>query len=192
MTSTLTNLVRSLMGVAVRRRCSVQVGRESQVDWWRLRSLRGGRLEIGDSSIIHCKINFDEPHGRVSIGSRTYIGASHIVCHTAINIGSDVLISWGVTIVDHDSHSVFWPERAQDVSRWLRGEKSWQHVPVAPVTVSDKAWIGFGATVLKGVVIGEGAVVGAGSVVTRGVAPYTLVAGNPARIVREITTPKSL
>jgi galactoside O-acetyltransferase len=53
--------------------------------------------------------------------------------------------------------------------------------------IQDKVWIGFGASILKGVTVGEGAVIGAQAVVTRDVAPYTVVAGNPARIIRHIT-----
>lgn len=57
---------------------------------------------------------------------------------------------------------------------------------IAPVKISDKVWIGFNSIILKGVTIGEGAVVGAGSVVTKDVPAWTVVAGNPARIIREI------
>ena len=52
---------------------------------------------------------------------------------------------------------------------------------------NSKVWIGFNAIILKGVTIGEGAVVGAGSVVTKDVLPWTVVAGNPARLIREIS-----
>ncbi len=53
------------------------------------------------------------------------------------------------------------------------------------VTISSRAWIGYGALVLPGVKIGEGAVVGAGAVVTKDVAPHMIVAGNPARVIGE-------
>ncbi len=53
-----------------------------------------------------------------------------------------------------------------------------------PIRIGNGAWIGAKAIILKGVTIGEGAIVGAGSVVTRDVAPYTIVAGNPARFIR--------
>jgi galactoside O-acetyltransferase len=56
-----------------------------------------------------------------------------------------------------------------------------------PVKIEDKVWIGFNSIILKGVTVGEGAIVGAGSVVTKDVPPYTIVAGNPARIIRELT-----
>jgi acetyltransferase-like isoleucine patch superfamily enzyme len=52
-----------------------------------------------------------------------------------------------------------------------------------PIYIGNDAWIGFNATILSGVTIGDGAVVGAGSVVCDNVAPYTIVAGNPARII---------
>jgi acetyltransferase-like isoleucine patch superfamily enzyme len=56
-----------------------------------------------------------------------------------------------------------------------------------PVTIKDGAWINFGAIVLKGVTIGEGAVVAAGAVVTKDVPANTVVAGNPARVVKALS-----
>ena len=54
-----------------------------------------------------------------------------------------------------------------------------------PVTVGDRAWISFRATILPGITIGEGAVVAAGAVVTKDVPPYTMVAGVPAKVIAE-------
>lgn len=162
----------------------VQVGANTQVAYWRLRG-RNGNLRIGCDGVIHCRVDFDHPSGSVLIGDRCYIGASHLVCHTGIEIGNDVIISWGVTIVDHNSHALDWHGRAQDVARWKQGQKDWREVKVAPVFIGSKVWIGFGAAILKGVQIGEGAVIGAHAVVTRNVPAYAVVAGNPARIVQQ-------
>lgn len=164
----------------------VQVGAGSVVRWGRLHTHRKGQVRIGVRSMVLCRVDFDGPSGRVHIGDRCYLGASHLVCHTSITIGDDVIMSWGVTVVDHDSHSPNWSERASDVSDWMKGRKNWEHVKVAPVVIGDKAWIGFGASILKGVAVGEAAVVAARSVVTRDVPPHCVVAGNPARVVRHL------
>ena len=58
----------------------------------------------------------------------------------------------------------------------------------APVRIEDDAWIAAGSIILRGTTIGRGAIVGAGSVVTRDVAPMTVVAGNPARMIRRLDT----
>ena len=178
--------VNALLGAVVRRGKSIDIGSDTLVNWVALKAAGGGSIRIGNRSIIHCRIDFDSPAGRVVVGDRCYIGASHLVCHTGISMGDDVIISWGVTIVDHDSHALDWAIRLHDVTDWACGDKNWDSVAIAPVTIGSRSWIGFGASILKGVTLGEGAVVGAKAVVTRDVAPYTVVAGNPARVVRRL------
>lgn len=143
-------------------------------------------VRVGSGSIVHAAVAFDRDRGLVAIGDRTFVGKSTIVCAANVDIGSDVLISWGVSIVDHDSHSPDFSMRRHDVELWWDGRKSWTHVEIRPVKILDKSWIGFGATILKGVTVGVGAVVAAKSVVTRDVPPWTIVAGNPARVVRSL------
>ena len=64
--------------------------------------------------------------------------------------------------------------------------KDWSVVRTKPIRICDKVWIGMNAIILKGVTIGEGSVDAAGSVVTKDVSPWTVVAGNPARVVKYI------
>ena len=168
------------------RRRGVMVASKCRVAWHRIRFAPDAQLAIGNGSIVEAAIRFDRPGATVRIGERTYIGASDLICAEAIEIGDDVLVSWGCTIVDHDSHSLAWQQRRRDVTDWFDGKKDWAGVERSEVRIGNKAWIGFNATILKGVRIGEGAVVGAGSVVTHDVPPYTVVAGNPARTVREL------
>lgn len=144
-------------------------------------------LKIGNKSIVECAIIFDKDNSSISIGDRTFIGAgTKVISYKNIDIGSDVLISWGCTIIDTNSHSIYWEERKNDVIDWYDGKKDWSNVEISPIKICDKVWIGFNSIILKGVTVGEGAIIGAGSIVTKDVEPYTIVAGNPAKFIRKV------
>jgi galactoside O-acetyltransferase len=155
------------------------------------------RVTFGRNSVLSCRIILERKTGSVTVGNDSYIGGSQIICAHQIDIGSNVLISWGCTIVDHDSHSLNWLDRAEDVRKWREGLlsgglekaselKNWDVVEMAPIKIEDKVWLGMNVTVLKGVTIGEGSVVAACSIVTKDVPPWTLVAGNPARVIKNL------
>ena len=182
--SLLTRLVDQYCRFRLRTRCRLDIGDNSTVQFRRIVAKRGCQMRVGSFSIVEGNVLFDRENSRVSIGDRSFIGAAAIVCAGQIEIGNDVLVAWGCTIVDHNSHSTRWALRKNDVLAWRSGEKDWGSVLIKPVKICDKAWIGFNAIVLKGVTIGEGAIVGAGSVVTSDVPPYAVVAGNPAQTVR--------
>lgn len=177
----------SILGWKSRFSSAVKIGRGSSIAWRRIRNVRGNSLLIGENSIVHADISFEKAGGEIRIGNRCFVGRSHLVCYRSLVIGDDVIMSWGVTIVDHDSHSINWRERRDDVVDWAKGQKNWKHVAHASVVVKDKAWIGFNVSILKGVTIGEGAVIGACSVVTRDIPQYSLAVGNPAKVVRSLT-----
>lgn len=164
------------------------VAKSARINLFKIQWIEGCELSVGENSIVSAQIFFEKKGARVSIGSSAFIGASKLVAAEGIEIGDDVLISWGVTIVDHDSHSTDWSKRAVDVANWYNGKKLWDHVNVKPVRIGNRAWLGFDVKILKGVTIGEGAIVGAGSVVRQDVEPYTVVAGNPAVLVRRLPT----
>lgn len=149
---------------------------------------------IGNDSVVSGNFVFERETGQISVGDRTFIGGGTFICIDKIHVGNDVLISWGCTIIDNDAHSLSWKNRANDVRDWKKGleenqvgaHKNWADIKQLPVTIHDKAWIGFNSIILKGVTIGEGAIIGAGSVVTKDVPPWTIAAGNPARIIRRL------
>ena len=152
-------------------------------------------LSIGEKCIVNAMITFESGSGLVKIGDRAYIGqGSSIISRNSVTIGNDVTVAWGVTIYDHNSHSFDWSQRARVVEHFYHkyGTEScfadidWDGVSSAPIVIEDRVWIGFDAVILKGVTIGEGAVVGARSVVSRNVEPYTVVAGNPAVLIRRL------
>lgn len=171
---------------SIQKKCVLNVSKHAQVSYRCFRHRPPSQLTIGEGSICMGQIISDRVGSVVVIGKNTFIGNSKLICAQRIEIGDDVLISWGCTIVDHDSHSLVWEQRMNDVHDTFQGRKDWSHVRISPVTISNRVWIGFDVSILRGVNIGEGAVVGACSVVTKDVAPNTVVAGNPARLIREI------
>lgn len=164
----------------------VDVGSKTTISPRTLRGFLGKQFSVGSKSILHCNVSFDRKTARIKIGDRCYIGKSHLVSAESIEIGNDVVISWGVTIVDHNSHSIEWEQRKEDIENWHIGKKDWSNVTIAPVRIEDRVWIGFNAIILKGVTLGEGCVVGAGSVVTKSVPAGFAVAGNPAAVVKQL------
>lgn len=125
------------------------------------------------------------PEGYIEIGDNSYISNAALVCNGSIQIGRQVYVAGGVTITDSDFHPIDPLERIADtVALSLAGDR--QRRPpfaVLPVVIGDQVWIGFNATILKGVSIGEGAIVAPGAVVTKDVPAGGEVAGNPARPV---------
>ncbi len=151
----------------------------------RIPYIRGpGQITIGKNARISGKIGIAfSRHGRdpaLHIGDRVFIGhQSSFAIAESIRIGDDCLIANGVQIADNDGHPLDAKERL------LR--KPVPAEAVRPVEIGKNVWIGARARILKGVKIGDNAVIGAESVVTKDVAPDTLVAGNPARIIRTIS-----
>lgn len=133
-----------------------------------------GEISCGDRVFLHrhVKLSAYGANGgkaRITIGNNSYIGdRTEIHAGSLVQIGNGCDISWDCNILDRDYHKL-----GSDTET------------VRPVIISDNVWIGCGATVLKGVNIGEGAVVAAGAVVTKDVPPRALVAGNPAKVIKE-------
>lgn len=141
---------------------------------------------IGKYSRVYGMLHTAGHGGRIEIGENSFVSEdTRIWSASSIKIGDRVLISHGVNIHDSDSHSRSAADRAEHFQAICRtGHPNvLKGVQTDAVLVENDAWIGFGATVLKGVTIGEGAIVGAGALVTKNVDRYTIVVGNPARVV---------
>jgi acetyltransferase-like isoleucine patch superfamily enzyme len=106
-----------------------------------------------------------------------------------VAIDDYALVSWNVVLMDSYRVARDPAVRRSQVERVpdLRPRRLDPNVPARPIHVGRGAWIGFDSCVLPGVTVGEGAVVGARSVVTTDVEPFTVVAGNPARVIRRLT-----
>jgi galactoside O-acetyltransferase len=156
-------------------------------------------ITIGTDSMIGCNFILESEKASIMVGERTFInGGTSLIAAHSITIGNDVMIAWGCTIYDHNSHSINWENRYTDMidirTSYMRygdisKNKDWTEVKRNSIKIGDKVWIGFNSMILKGVTLGEGAIVAAGSVVTKDVAPWTCVGGNPARYIKTIPPP---
>ncbi|BAY48725.1 maltose O-acetyltransferase like protein [Scytonema sp. HK-05] len=146
-------------------------------------------VEYGRGASTYLGTMFDVgPRGQVSLGNYALVHGARIICDAQIEIGDYALISWNVVLMDTYRLPFDPTQRRRELEqipfrspRCIDGM-----VPAQPILIGSNVWIGFDACVLPGVTIGEGAIVGARSVVTQDVPPYTIVAGNPARVVREL------
>ncbi len=147
----------------------------------------GGAIIVGNDCFIEGYVVCENEASKIDIGNNLYIGGSTVIdCAGSVTIEDDVLISYYVTIADSDGHSIKFSVRKNDLQAFRQGKVDWSVIPIAGIVIKRGAWIGAHAIILKGVTIGEGAIVGAGSVLTHDVPPWQIVAGNPARIIREI------
>lgn len=142
---------------------------------------------IGDHCDIHAILSVSGS-GKIAIGNYTTIrGFSIIGALTEITIGDYVIISNNVSIYDNNNHPTS-PQARKEmcISGFYSNLWNWEHSDSKGIIIKDNVWIGERSTILKGVTIGEGAIVGCGSVVTHDVEPFTIVAGNPAKLVKRL------
>jgi acetyltransferase-like isoleucine patch superfamily enzyme len=143
------------------------------------------QVVIGASAIIDGTLECYS-RGRIQIGDHVFFGRSRIYAAVNVIIGNYVLISDNVCIMDSDLHPIDHARRRALAEQIDSGNfyDVYTDIDARPVTIHSDVWIGNGAAILKGVTIGQGAIVGAGAVVTKDVAPWTVVGGVPAKLVR--------
>ncbi len=139
------------------------------------------KLIMQDSSTFHllgkcmfqsgCVVYVSEGK-TLEIGDNTCFTSNiRILAHDDIKIGKNCIFGWESQIMSGDGHPVF------------EGDKRIN--PDSPVIIEDNVWVGSRAVILKGVTISQGSIVAANAVVTKDVPPNCIVAGNPAKLVRE-------
>jgi UDP-2-acetamido-3-amino-2,3-dideoxy-glucuronate N-acetyltransferase len=128
---------------------------------------------IGDSTRIG---TFVEIQKNAFIGRNCKISSHTFICE-GVTIEDDVFIGHNVTFIND-----MYP-RATAAGGGLQTEADWK---VVPTFIKKGASVGSSVTILAGVTVGEGAIIGAGAIVTKDVPPWTIVAGNPAKVLRKV------
>ena len=153
------------------------------------RSERPVGVRIGPGASAYLGTMFDVGRqGEVSLGEYALVNGARIICDARVEIGAYALVSWNVVFMDSYRLPLDSRERrcALERAALRRPRRLEAEVPARPITVERNVWLGFDVCVLPGVTIGEGSIVGCRSVVHDDVPPYTIVAGNPARVIRRI------
>lgn len=148
-------------------------------------SAKPSNIVLSESSRLYGHITVCD-EGQFVLGRWSQIGPNSIVrCVDKIIIGDYTAIAPNVVIADNNNHSInpFDREIMQKTpaGSYLRGMRFSNH---APIVIGNRCWIGENSRICKGVKIGDGSVVAANAVVTKDVPENTIVAGNPARVVK--------
>ncbi len=145
------------------------------------------KIIFGDNCNVTCSITLNN-RGTIIIGDYVFMNFVKMRIDHHLVIKSHCLFGPNVTLWDTDNHPL------SDSARWRQCEEIPINFPLSKsyeakggnITIEENVWIGMDALVLGGVTIGKGAIVAARSVVTKNVAPYTIVAGVPAKKVAEV------
>jgi acetyltransferase-like isoleucine patch superfamily enzyme len=192
-----------LAGLELRRRLAWPLVR-TQFAWhgiawgrdWRifgrpiLQRHRGSRIALGDGLTLRSwprsnplapthpvVLSTRSADAEIVIGDDCGFTGTTLVADASIQIGNRVLVGGNAAIVDTDFHPLTPEGRREDINAGSS----------RPIEIGDDVFIGMNSLILKGVTVGDGSVVGAGSVVSRDVPPRTIVAGNPATVVKKLT-----
>jgi len=148
-------------------------GTNARVGQARLDVLPFNDFALGDNSAIEDFATINNGMGAVIIGNNTLIGLSCVIIGP-VTIGNHVIMAQNIVVsgLNHGYEDINVPIVNQKCS-------------TKQITIEDECWIGANAVVTAGITIGKHAVVAAGSVVTKDVPPYTVVGGNPAKIIKQ-------
>lgn len=139
-------------------------------------------VDIQYTNIVHPSVSIFTPNKKFKVIGRLGVGRGCIF-QTDILIGTDVMIAANCSFVARDAHT--YNKVGVSMFDSGRGDKY-------KIVIENDVWIGNGSIVLSGVVIGYGSIVAAGSVVTRTVPCFSIVAGNPAKVIKQRFTKKEI
>lgn len=149
-------------------------GRGSIIRWrTRMDVLPFNRFELGERSIIEDFSTINNGSGDVVIGHHTLVGMSNVIIGP-VTLGNHIILAQHV-VMSGLNHIY------EDISRPIVD----QNVRTAPIVIEDDCWIAANVVITAGVTIGKHSIIAAGAVVTKDVPPYSIAAGNPAKVIKQ-------
>lgn len=197
------SICRALRPIALNARVSLEKNVRFQSIANFLAASETAHIRVGEDSVVYERARLEaHGEGHIVVGSSSILGDVRIVARKKVTLGDRALVSWNVLIQDFDAHPTSASLRGQQVEKMTQeffphwGEKpgikqvselNWSFSP-QEIWIGDDVWLGAGSIVLKGSHIGSGSIVAAGAVVSGGTFPErSLIAGNPARWIKELT-----
>ena len=161
---------------------------------------KGARMSIGENCVIKSSFLSNLvglyqrtiivtrcPEAEIKIGNNVGISGATIYARNSITIGDNTCIGGNVKILDNDFHPLEWEKRNRLLQSKDGGEAT-DFIPSKPIVIGKNCFIGCNAIILKGTILGDGCVVGAGAVVCGMFPENSVIAGNPARVVRTLNS----
>lgn len=159
---------------------------------------KGAELKIGDNCVIKSSflsnlvglyqrtiIVTRDKNASIEIGNNVGISGATIYSRKHISIGDNTCIGGNVKILDNDFHPIEWEERNRLLQREDGGDFG-ELIPAKEIVIGKNCFIGCNSIILKGTVLGDGCVVGAGAVVSGVFEASSVIAGNPAKVIKTI------
>jgi acetyltransferase-like isoleucine patch superfamily enzyme len=161
----------------------------------------GANLSIGDNCVIKSSFLSNlvglyartivvtrSPQAEIVIGNNVGVSGATIYARKSIHIGDNTCIGGNVKILDNDFHPIEWETRNRLLNDPNGGDS--ELVPAKAIVIGKNCFIGCNSIILKGTVLGDGCVVGAGAVVSGEFEANSVIAGNPARVIKKLERSK--
>ena len=150
-------------------------------------NIKKTQLKIGDFTILRKNKFFCFGKGKLKIGKYCYFGdETQVDASKEIKIGNYCMFSNRIMVQDHTGHPISPKKRRKQLINLQKISTDVYDTEIKKVIIKNDVWVGMEAVILKGVTIGEGSIIAARAVVTKNVPPYSIAAGNPAKIVKKI------
>ncbi|WP_447079573.1 acyltransferase [Vibrio alginolyticus] len=143
-------------------------------------------ISIGSKSRIYGRL-ISQSNGKIEVGLDVKVGPGVTIgAVNSIVIGDGTILSNNIVIMDNNNHPLHPKDREIMHSSPVGDDKrSWKHSVSSPIIIGNNVWVGQQVRICKGVKIGDGSIIAANSVVTKNVPSNSVVAGNPAKVVKE-------